>query len=113
MRNYFFEATNGLAWGKFMVGQFDPYDWATTSEVDRGKGLLRGRGWGPEHHLVLDLQTGQGAVFAVQAGGVAEADVNKARIWVCPLFRPFLRWLYDETPGRSLDGMPRVVTLRW
>lgn len=110
MERWFFEATNGLAWGKFMVGRFDAYDWAATSEVDPGKSLLRARGWGPEHHLVLDLQTGQGAVFAVQPGGVAEADVNKARIWVCPLFRPFLQWLYEQGTGQSFYGLPKVVT---
>jgi hypothetical protein len=108
MRSFFFEATNGILWGKFMVGRFEPSDWAATSKVDPGRSLLRGRGWDIEHHLVLDLQTGQGAMFPVRSGGVAEVDVVEAEIWVCPMFRLFLQWLYDRA-GSPLEGLPGVV----
>lgn len=108
MKSWFFEATNQVLWGKFMVGEFDSDDWSATSGVDLGRRLLRGRGWGMEHRLVLDLQTGQGAVFCVRALGAAEVDVNEAKIWVCPMFRPFLQWLYEHADV-PLEALPRVV----
>ncbi|WP_018349743.1 hypothetical protein [Longispora albida] len=78
--------------------------------------MLAGRGWGPEHTWVLDLQTSEGALFLL--GGLAAADLNKTRIWVCPLFEPMLTWLYaqyrlhpdtwwERLPARiDLDGVP-------
>jgi hypothetical protein len=100
-------------WGKFLVGEFDE-EWAHDSRVhpDRAP-LLRSCGWwGPEHVWVLDLQTGEGAYF--NPGGLAHADLTKHRIWVCPLFEPFLEWLYEryrEAGKLDLDELPDVVEL--
>ena len=103
-----FEATNkDQNWGKFMVCRPDT-EWQYTSQVDPGALLLRTRGWTREHVWVMDLQTGEGAYF--KPGGLARADLNKHRIWVCPLFEPFLRWLYRQDLT-ELSALPDVVQL--
>lgn len=102
----FIEATNGpMNWGKFMIGRFDGDEWTRKSAVDDDDRLLLWcRGWTPEHILVFDLQTGEGAMFRPR--GFAPADLNKHKIWVCPLFEPFLTWLYlqDLTDLNKLPG---------
>jgi hypothetical protein len=110
MKTKIIEATNGPQnWGKFMLGRFDA-EWQYRSAVaDTPYGsLLRGVGWTGEHLLVLDLQTGEGAIF--RAGGCAPADLDKHRIWVCPLFEPFLTWLYTQDLA-DLDALPAHVDL--
>jgi len=90
----FIEVTNGPQnWGKFLVAQFDSTEWRRLSAVD-GTSLLSNRGWTKDHVLVFDLQTGEGALF--RHGGHARYDLEKHRIWVCPLFEPFLEWLYKQ-----------------
>lgn len=92
MHTKIIEATNGpLNWGKFLLGRFDS-EWDHKSVVNDGRPLLRERGWTPKHLLVLDIQTGEGVV--VRPGGYAKADLDKHAVWVCPLFEPFLTWLY-------------------
>ncbi len=113
MKTHLFEATQSIArganWGKFLVGEFDT-EWAATSALDDRHPLLAGRGWARDHKLVVDLQTGEGAVFSVWQGGYAKADLEKHEIWVCPMFEPFLAWLYEhaDTPLGELD---RIVEL--
>lgn len=58
------------------------------------RSLLAAIGWGPRHVIVFDLQTCEGAAFL--PGGRAKADLDKHRIHVCPLFEPFLEWLYQQ-----------------
>lgn len=116
MRTRFFEATQaregGANWGKFCVGVFDDEEWERRSEVGHaGRPLLPQLGWARDHvHLwVLDMQTGEGAYF--QHGGVATYDLNsKHAIWVCPMFEPFLVWLYQQDVS-DLDALPQVVEL--
>jgi DNA-binding XRE family transcriptional regulator len=93
-------------WGKFMVLQFDD-EWWHTSLVDEGARLLKTLGWGLHHVLVVDLQTGEGAFFAL--GGSAHHDLNDKRVRVCVLFEAFLEWLY--TQEMDLDALPGVVEL--
>lgn len=105
MKYRFVEATSTAGnFGKFVVVSFDSDDWAVQSVVD-GFPLIRSRGWTPKHVLVFDLQTGEGAMF--RPGGFAPADLNKHKIWVCPLFQPFLEWLYTQPdptePSRFVD----------
>jgi len=107
MRTHIIEATNGEQnWGKFLLGQFTAEEWQRRSVVDTGSKtpLLRAIGWGPDsdYTLVLDLQTGEGAVFRL--GGHAGADLNKHKVWVCPLFEPFLNWLYAYRNERVATG---------
>lgn len=102
------EATNrgdvggGLNWGKFLVGRFTD-EWSRASmlpglsedlQIIARLPLLQQRGWGERHIMVFDLETGEGAVF--RHGGLAKADLHKHKIWVCPLFEPFLEWLYEQ-----------------
>lgn len=110
MRRWFFETYNEFNHGKFMVAQFDGEDLAEPQEVwvEIRPRLLRGRGWGPEHLLVLDLETGEGAMFG--PGGNAHADLNKHKIWVCPMFEAFLTWLYEQDRS-DLNALPRVIEL--
>ncbi len=114
MKVKFIETTNqadgGLNWGKFMVARFEPTELAVPSAIEESlgvhAGLIAGRGWGPDHLLVLDLQTGEGAMF--RHGGFAKADLTKHRVWVCPMFEPFLDWLYRQNVS-DLDTLPALV----
>lgn len=109
MKTKFIEATNGdKNWGKFMLLTFDT-EFQYESKINPGMKLLSGRGWSPEHLMVLDLETGEGAIFL--PGGLASADLNKHKIWVCPLFEPFLEWLYKQDLD-DLDQLPAMVDLK-
>lgn len=118
MRTKVIEAVQSLEkpanWGKFLLGEPDA-EWMRKSAVstDSPASLLSLIGWTPQHLWVLDLQTGEGAFF--RPGGSAQADLDeKHRIWVCPLFGPFLEWLYDrfrENPELDIDELPDVVEL--
>lgn len=91
-----------------MLQKFDT-EWSVPSEIDPGRPLLRVLGWDQRVVLVTDLQTGEGAMFT--PGGCASADLNgKHRIWVCPMFEPFLSWLYRQ-PLDDITRLPRVLTL--
>ena len=94
MKIRFVEVTNGKRnWGKFMLAKFDAEEWERRSVID-GLPIISQRGWRPHHTLVLDLQTGEGAFF--KHGGDASYDLNKHKIWVCPMYEPFLNWLYRQ-----------------
>jgi hypothetical protein len=110
MQTKIIEATNRINWGKFLLGRFDS-EWERQSEVD-GRPLLRSLGWSPAapHLWVLDLQTGEGAYFQAAPYGHAKHDLNKHRIWVCPLFEPFLTWVYVQDLT-DLDKLPSMVEL--
>jgi hypothetical protein len=100
-------------WGKFLVSALDG-EWARDSKVHPpGARLLNACGWSSRHALVHDLQTGEGAFFKL--GGYAHADLEKHAIWVCPLFEPFLEWLYEQARDSGgqldLDSLPDVVEL--
>lgn len=97
-------------WGKFAVCRFTAEEWQRRSEVDllTNRGLLDVVGWTPDHLLVLDLQTGEGAIFKPR--GYAVADLNKHQVWVCPMFEPFLTWLYLQDLS-DLDKLPALVDL--
>lgn len=106
----FIEATNveagGINWGKFMLARFDAEEWKRRSKVDDAI-MLRARGWSPSDLLVMDLQTGEAAMFS--PGGYAKADLDKHRVWVCPLFEPFLCWLYKQ----DLSDLAKLPDLVW
>lgn len=110
MQRWFFETHNELNWGKFMVCRFDGEDWAARSVVDEvyHQSLLGGRGWSPEHLMVFDIQTGEGALF--KPGGLPRADLRKHQIWVCPMFELFLTWLYDQDLA-DIGALPPVIQL--
>jgi hypothetical protein len=93
--------------GKFMLGRFTLEEWAEASVVSPGMPLVSCiGGWTPDHLLVLDLATGEGAIF--KPGGHALADLSKHKIWTCPLFPHFLAWLYEQNLI-DLNALPAVV----
>jgi hypothetical protein len=107
MHTKIIEATNGFNWGKFLLARFDEQEWGYHSAV-AGTPLLHEIGWGLGHLWVLDLQTGEGGYFRL--GGLARADLNKHKIWVCPMFEPFLEWLYQQ-PDTDFAKLPALVEL--
>lgn len=99
---------NDQNWGKFMVMRFDT-EWQRKSMMSSSQmPLLRQLGWTPEHIWVLDLQTGEGVY--VRPDGMASADLNKHKVWVCPMFEPFLAWLYAQDLT-DLGSLPEVLNL--
>lgn len=115
MQTVFVEATQPapacLNWGKFMVARFTHEEWQRQSQIDIGPGsLLRKVGWSSYHVLVFDLQTGEGGIFL--PGGLAQYDLNeKHKIWVCPMFEPFLVWLYQQDLS-DISRLPAKVELQ-
>jgi hypothetical protein len=112
MKSQIVEVTNGpLNWGKFLVAHFDQKEVWHLSAVSPGRPLLQQIGYDlslPERGLwVLDLQTREGAWFKI--GGYAKADLDKHKVWVCPMFEPFLEWLYANYKG--IDELPTHVDL--
>ena len=112
MQRWFFEAMTDFNWGKFMVARFDGDDlnYKSRTDTEFPVSLIRSQGWGSEHMLVVDLTTGEGAIFAVRPNGFPHADLEKHRIWVCVLFEAFLEWLYQQDVS-DMDALPSVVQL--
>jgi len=108
MQTVLIEVEHDFNWGKFCVARFD-YEWAIPSSVsDLGHSLLAERGWTPDNIWVLDLETREGACF--RPGGYAKADMDKHKIWCCPMFEPFLAWLYTQDLS-DLSKLQKVVRL--
>ncbi len=98
-------------WGKFLLCRMEKIEWERKVElpgVDLAMPLLHQLGWTHEHVWVLDLATGEGALFL--PGGLAKSDLDKHKVWVCPLFEPFLEWLYEKKV-RLFSVLPSVVEL--
>jgi hypothetical protein len=111
MRTKFIEASQGKNWGKFAVCRFDEEERARRSAIPGQPSLplLQACGWWSNEYVwVLDLQTGEGAYF--RPGGSARADLEKHAIWVCPMFEPFLEWLYRQDL-EELDMLPAYVEI--
>ncbi|WP_395000831.1 hypothetical protein [Acinetobacter sp.] len=110
MQTIFIEATQKetkFNWGKFMVARWTAHEWQRISQIGHTR-LLSEVGWTPNHIMVTDLQTGEGII--VKPGGFALADLEKHKVWVCPMFEPFLTWLYTQDLS-DLDKLPSLVEL--
>ena len=109
MKTKIIEATDATEfnWGKFLVGQFD-VEWEVPSAISGRKSLLVERGWHKKNILVLDLEAREGAVF--MPGGLAAADLATHKVYVCPMFEPFLEWLYKQDLS-DIDNLPSCVNL--
>ena len=107
----FIEACDGgdFNWGKFAVMQFTLEEWQYKSVVDN-RSLIGGRGWCQQHLFILDLQTGEGAIFRVHPTGLAKSDLDKHKIWVCPMYEHLLAWLYKQDVS-DLGKLPALVNL--
>lgn len=118
MKTRIIEGTNQTNYGKFMLGWFDAEEWAHTSHLSDVSdeyvpnmeriSVIAARGWTQRHLWVMDLQTGEGAMFF--PGGSAHADLEKHAIWVCPMFEPFLVWLYQQDLSDP-SKLPHAVRL--
>jgi hypothetical protein len=114
MITHIIEATNypsGMNWGKFLIGKFDEQEWNKRSAIkdcDNGRPMLPQLGWTYDNLWVLDLQTGEGALFNPR--GLAVADLTKHAVWVCPLFSPFLEWVYKQNL-EDITKLPDFVEL--
>lgn len=109
------DALGGFNWGKFMLARFTAEQWTARSALPAAQGqlLLAGRGMWHDDVLVLDLETGEGAIFQPRHG-LAGADLTRHQILVCPLFEPFLEWLYGYRPARPeawWSELPDLVEL--
>jgi len=109
MLTKFIEVTNNEAnWGKFLLLRFD-HEWEIESAIEPGSRLLPRLGWSKDHLWVLDLQTGEG-IF-IRPGGLASADLEKHAVWVCPMYEPFLEWLYQQDLT-DLTKLPAKLNLK-
>lgn len=113
MKVKFIEATHGIDsagnHGKFMLGRFEQDEWTYQSALPGFPvRLLSGRGWDRHHLLFVDLQTGEGTMLS--PGGSARSDLEKHKVWVCPMAEPFLEWLYLQDTT-DLDALPMLVEL--
>lgn len=112
------EGSDGGAYGKWLVGQLDEHERARTTSLPGYEGShsiwtfggARKLGAHPGAVLVLDLQTGQGGVFIPGPSSSPDADLDKAKIWVCPLFRDFFRWLYTQDMA-DVTQLPDFIDL--
>src|SRR4051794_28790330 len=120
MITHFIEASqsaDGFNHGKFMLGRLSKVEAAARSALpgyeSESLWTISGRRrLNPRSTLVLDLQTGEGAAFALR--GLAVADLAASKIWVCPMFEPFLCWLYEQGLGDGsgdIKALPRFVAL--
>lgn len=108
MQTHFIEVTNNKRnWGKFLLMRLDHEEEAYRS-VFTDRSLLREVGWNPRNIVVFDLQTKEGAAFV--PGGYVKADLNKHAVWVCPMYEPFLEWLYKQDLT-DLSKLPSQVDL--
>jgi hypothetical protein len=115
------EATNGLNYGKFLLARLDADELRMPTAMPEGNGTPWWRHGGlrrlnPHTTLVVDLQTGEGACFTLEGSGFhAHVDLERFRVHVCPLYEPFLGWLYDRgefARGRGdLTTLPRYLEL--
>lgn len=104
-------AGSNYNWGKFAVGWHTLDEKAYESHVDEGRSLLRAIGSSPDMDLwVLDLQTGEGVRLTPHPKASAYADLSKHKVWVCPLFEPFIEWLYRQDLS-DVESLPSYVEL--
>lgn len=125
MKIKFIEATNPsdrgdagcFNWGKFLLLQLGPEEWTYKSqlpvpteleEFQRKHPLLGLIGYSRANVWVFDLQTRQGAAFV--PCGIAALDLAQTKIWVCPMYEPFLEWLYRQDLT-DITTLPAVVEL--
>lgn len=114
----FIEASDGTAHGKFMLARMDA-ELATRSGLpgyeDEPLMTVGGRRKFNSHStLVVDLQTGRGAALALDPFSYTKLDEG-GRMWVCPMFRPFLKWLCLQGLGMGagdITALPSYVEIR-
>lgn len=98
-------------WCKFMIGVFTD-EWGHRPVVDapeyEATSLLRQLGWSRDHYLILDLESGQGAIF--HRGSHPEWDERTKGLSRNPMLVPLWKWLQTQDLDRIQD-FPDKVTL--
>ena len=135
MKTWIFEATDGFAYGKFLVGLYEDHEWERRAEVERADRpspyviqemasaggdfaaedaaqpmrLLQQEGWWSRDVFFLqDLSPpSNGSVFS-QSRGYSKYDAEKKHMDVCWLYTRFLDWIRDQG-FEDLDSLPRFV----
>ncbi len=111
---------SGGNWGKFMIARYTANELLEPTQFPgcEGQRIVSLRGSGRHHIWVMDLATGEGARFPVDLGGhpgaTARKHLDDHQIWVCPLFEPFIGWLYDfssANPNTWWDELPRTIEI--
>jgi hypothetical protein len=117
------QGARGMNHGKFLLARLTPGEQRTPTALpgyeDQHLPLMTFGGLRRFHReftLVLDLQTGEGATFTLDGtADNATYDLERHKIWICPLYEPFLRWLYDQRQwargAGNLSDVPAYVEL--
>lgn len=113
------QGEKGLNWGKFLVSRLPDAAYDYSSQLPGCEGiegadrpLLRRIGFPARAIRVDDLQTHEG-VFFIDATDDPDrfvCQLEKHKIWVCPMYAPFLAWL-GRQPLEDLDALPGFVAL--
>jgi hypothetical protein len=80
-------------WLKFAVSRLDPA--VQPHAIAEPRSCLDGAGWGDEHYLVTDLQSGIGLILRLHPRAYLDRDLEKRGVEVSPDFRIFLETLYN------------------
>lgn len=103
-------------YGRFMVGWFNSEEAGRRELIEGEPGQLLMHRWPRNAFMVLDLVTGEGALFT-PIGLVYQLN-EKHQVWVCPLFEHFLAWLEqflkeggDATVHARLAELPATLEL--
>ena len=119
MKTKIIESTDGVAYGKFLIGLYDE-EWlirpAINETIDGPEmqvemPLLRQEGWSVRSFLFQDLSNpGNGSIFQHGGGRDAQADVEAKNISVCWLYVETLQWLYGQSID-DLEALPKLLQL--
>jgi hypothetical protein len=115
MRSYLFESMSRdhrthANWGQFMVLVPDGVEWTWHSHITNSMTpALEEFGWTPGHVIVMDLRTGEAAMYLPGDGEAAKA-MTEHRIFTSPQFKYFLEWLYEQDVAH-LYQQPNVIEL--
>ncbi len=108
----------GGNWGKFGVGRWTRQELAEKTQYPgcEGQRIASLHGWGGDHVWLFDLQTGESARFYLNNPRPVDvrSQLRTHQIWVCPMFEPFMVWLWNHVTVAGLDWwdtLPRTVEL--
>lgn len=110
MKTRIFEASDGFAYGKFLIGVFDEeYHYQPRLAGTMGPNILRQEGIDLGSFLLLDLsKPGCGAIFKHDPKSVAAYDVRMRGVPCCWLYVPFLDWVYQQDLA-DFDQWPELI----
>ncbi len=107
----------GGNWGKFAVGRWTVQELGEKTQFPgcEGQRIASLHGWGGDHVWLFDLQTGESARFYINNPVPVDvrSQLKNHQIWVCPMFEPFMVWLWSHIRLNPSwwDTLPRTVEL--